>query len=147
MLRRRRFAMVEQDSPREKTALKTVRSLYTPLPTLTRRRLYSRLLVLGSGTVAKFLGSFISRFLFLRSAAKHSQVCFRHTRLLYYVSLQRSNQFVTVRNTRSLFVGRRLLLSTWVMVSDSVVRLVFTSLAWSVRVLGVPQSRNFCFFV
>lgn len=145
MLRRRRSLITELESHHEPTT-GTVCS-YTPLPTLTRRRLYSRLLVLGSGTVVKSLGSFISQFLFLRCAVKHAQICFRHTKLPYYISLQRSNQFVLVHNTRSLFVGRYFLLSVWVLISSSTARFVFTSLAWGAQLSGITQIRNFCFFI
>lgn len=119
----------------------------TPLSVLTRRRLYSRLLMSSSGTVLKSLDLFISRFLLLRCAVKHAQVCFRHTKLPYYINLQRSNQFILIYNTRSLFVGRRLLLLTWVMVSGPAARFVVTSLALVVRLFGGIRARAFCFLV
>jgi len=103
--------------------------------------------MLGSGTVVKSLGLFVSRFLFLRRSAKRDQICFRYAKLPYYVSLQRSNQFVMVHNTRSLFLGQRLLVLIWVMVSGPTARFVFTSLGWGFYLVAGARVRGFCFLV
>lgn len=139
--------MTEQGSPHEFITQSIAGHVQTPLPTLTRRRLYSRLLVASSCTVLRSLGLFVSRFLILRRAAKRDQICFRYNELPYYINLQRSNQFVMVRNTRSLSVGRRLLILIWVMVSSSTVRFVFTSLGWGFHLIAEARVRAFCFFV
>nr|YP_011027860.1 hypothetical protein V3A03_mgp22 [Euplotes cristatus]UPM52070.1 hypothetical protein [Euplotes cristatus] len=147
LLRRRRFLCTEQNPPSNYALHYVVGTGYTPLPSLARRRLYSRLLTVSSGTVAKLLSSFIARFFFTRYSAKHAQIYFRHTQLPYYISLQRSNQFIMVRNTRSLFTGRQLCLSIWVLVSGATARFIFTSLSWGACLFGRARVRGFSFFV
>ena len=117
------------------------------LPVLARRRLYARLLVVGSGSTASSLGAYVSTYLVRRYRAKRTQLSFRHLGILGYTSLQASNQFILVRQTLALFTLGRLYMSVWLFSLGAATRFVFSSLMWVVPVHGVLRIRFFLFFL
>lgn len=120
---------------------------FLPLPLLARRRLYSRLLVVGSGSAAGSLGRYVSSYLRHRFRAKQAQLYFRHAEVIGYVSLQVSNQFILVRQTLSLAVLGRLRLSAWLVRLGAAVRFVFSSLTWVAQTRNIARIRGFLFFL
>ena len=146
--KQRRFLAAEQQTQLiSNLPQQTNLGFFLFLPLLVRRRLYSRLLVVGSGTSLLLLGSFISGYLSCRYLTKRAQLVFRHTSILCYTNLQISNQFIMVRQTLALFITGQLGLSVWVLRIRHAVRFVFSSILWSLRTVGILRTRFFIFFL
>lgn len=66
------------------------------LPIMVRRRLYSRLLILSSGSTYLDLPSFVSMFTRKQSLTRATQVTLRHAFLTFFASLQVSNKYILI---------------------------------------------------
>lgn len=69
---------------------------FLTLPKMTRRRLYSRLLILSSGSTFLTAPYFVSMFTRRQALTRKVQITLRHNFLTFFSSLQITNKYILI---------------------------------------------------
>lgn len=116
------------------------------LPKMTRRRLYSRLLVVGSGSGYLQTPLHVSMFTRRQASVRKLQVFLRHTFLTFFTSLQSSNKYILVDAPHTLTQLRRFKLNVWFYFLGAACRFIYSSVGLTVPALN-PSSRHGLFYL
>lgn len=103
---------------------------------MTRRRLYSRLLFLGSGSGYLRAPLFISIFTRRQSSVRTLQVVLRHSFLTFFTSLQLSNKYILIDAPHTMSQLRKFNLNVWCYFFGAATRFVYTSISLTVMSLN-----------
>lgn len=113
---------------------------------MTRRRLYSRLLVVSSGSGYLQAPRHVSMFTRHQASIRKLQVFLRHTFLTFFTSLQLSNKYILIDAPHTLTQLRRFRLNVWFYFLGAACRFIYSSVSLTVPALN-PSSRHGLFYL
>nr|ACX30961.1 hypothetical protein [Moneuplotes minuta] len=107
------------------------------LPKMTRRRLYSRLLALSSGSTFLAIPSIVSMFTRRQALTRKAQIMLRHNFLTFFYSLQITNKYILIDAPHTMTQLRTFKLNVWLCVLDTACRFIYTTVNLTLPLLGL----------
>nr|YP_011027896.1 hypothetical protein V3A05_mgp22 [Euplotes vannus]UPM52106.1 hypothetical protein [Euplotes vannus] len=110
---------------------------FLTLPKMTRRRLYSRLLVLSSGSTFLAIPYLVSMFTRRQALTRKAQITLRHNFLTFFSSLQITNKYILIDAPHTMAQLRAFRLNVWLCTLNAACRFIYTSINLTIPLLGL----------